>query len=100
LPLDPGSDVPQHWGAERSGDPMLPAENAAGVPTMRQRLWFSALVVALAAALGFGLAWRSTDQSRARFENYSRRFDQCRLQPDADLRLNCFDNTLRDQPGD
>jgi hypothetical protein len=82
---------------------MLPAENAAGVPTMRQRLWFSALVVALvvalAAALGFGLAWRSTDQSRARFEDYSRLFDQCRLQPDADLRLNCFDDTLRDQPG-
>ena len=58
---------------------MLATQNAAGVPTTLQRLWFSALVVAPTAALGFGLASRGADQSRARFENGSRLLTSARL---------------------
>ena len=67
---------------------------------MRHRLCLAVLAAALATALGFGLAWHSADESRATFEDYSRLVDQCRLQPDGDLRLSCFDGTLREQPGD
>ncbi len=66
---------------------------------MRQRLCLAALMAALAAALGFGLAWHSANESRAVFEDYSRLVDQCRFQPDAALRLSCFDGTISEQPG-
>jgi hypothetical protein len=67
---------------------------------MRQRLCLAPLVAALAAVLVFGLAWHSANESRAMFEDYSRLVDQCRLQPDAALRLSCFDGTIGEQPGD
>jgi hypothetical protein len=66
---------------------------------MRQKLCLVALAAALAAALGLGLAWHDAVESRAKFENYSRLVDQCRFEPDAALRLNCFDRTISEQPG-
>jgi hypothetical protein len=76
---------------------MLP-ENATRGTTMRQKLCALALVAALAAGLGFGLPWRNASQSRAEFLEYARLVDQCRSQPDADLRLTCFDHTIAEQP--
>jgi len=66
---------------------------------MSNKFCLATTAAALAAALGFGLAWHQADQAKTTLEHYSRLVDQCRLQPDADLRLGCFDGTLQDQPG-